>query len=203
MNTFNSLKKLIVGSFVATLVAAAAIVTVLAAPADIASADNRPPGGPRPGPSEIISGTRPARPISGTNPLTGTVRLEAAFKVISQRVANYDEHIERANAQVTKVNEFVTTQKAAGKDTSAVETALAAFSAAIPQAEAKFESAETLVNSHAGFDASGKVTDETQAKATLQSIQTAMREGDEILRKAQAELMKAMREFRRNNPSTP
>ena len=200
MNTFSSLKKMIVGSFFATVIAAAAVVAVMATPAEIASADNRPPGGPRPG--QVISGTRPTRPISGTNQITGTVRLEAAFKMVSRAVENYDEHITRANEQVTRINEFITTEKAAGKDTATLETAVAAFSAAIPQAQAKFDSAEAIVAAHDGFDADGKVTDETQAKTTVQNAQTAMREGSEILRKAQADMMKAMRDYRRANVTT-
>ena len=200
MNTFSSLKKMIVGSFFATVIAAAAVVAVMATPAEIASADNRSLGAPRP--SEIISGTRPTRPISGTNQIVITARLEAAFKIVSRAVENYDEHITRANEQVTRVNEFITTQKVAGKDTATLETAVVAFSATIPQAQAKFDSAEAIVAAHDGFDADGKVTDETQAKTTVQNAQTAMREGSEILRKAQADMMKAMRDYRRANVTT-
>jgi hypothetical protein len=203
-----SLKRLIIGSLLATALSAVAIVSVMASTVETANADTpRPPlpgqiitrtnEGPRP------EGPRPGRPISGTRELTGTARLEAGYKILSRAVANYEDVINRANEQLNRVNTLITNEKAKGKDTSGLETAASNFSKAIANADAKFDSAASIMSTHAGFDASGKVTDEALAKTTLQTAQTAMREGNEILRNAQRDLMKALRDYRRANSTTP
>jgi hypothetical protein len=80
-----------------------------------------------------------------------------------------DEHLARAQELIEKAT-------AKGRDASAVQAALDAFSAAVERSTPLYNEIDALISTHAGFDASGKVTDAAQAQATVQAVRTALKE---------------------------
>jgi hypothetical protein len=82
-----------------------------------------------------------------------------------------------ANTIAANAQNWINTLKAQGKDTTPLETALAAFNGQVAGAQTAHDTAAGLLATHAGYDASGAVTDAAQAATTLrqgyQSLQQA------------------------------
>lgn len=112
---------------------------------------------------------------------------------IYERMGKVDSFTEKAQNLIDRAKEN-------GKDVSAVQTALDAFTAAAKNAKPIYESMNGIVTSHQGFDANGNVTDPAKAKETVQ----AMREKFQAIRDAMNGTGKALREaikaFREANP---
>ena len=87
-----------------------------------------------------------------------------------------------------------------GKDVSAAQAALDAFADAAKDAKPIYTSAQSIVDSHTGFDANGKVTDSEQAKATVRSMGEKLKEIKETMGGAGKALRDALRAFREANP---
>ena len=107
------------------------------------------------------------------------------------------------DAQIAKFQERIDKAASKGKDVTALQSALDAFEAASKTAQPIYDSLESIVNSHAGFDADGKVTDAEQAKSTLQEMGAKLKEVKSSMDgtgKALREAFKAFREA--NKPAT-
>ncbi len=109
------------------------------------------------------------------------------------------KRLDRANKMATNIQSLIDKQKSKGKDTSTVETALAAFKAAIGSAQSSYNSASSTLNSHAGFDGNGQVTDAAQAKDTLQSVAKDFQQLNHTLGQAGKQLRQAIKDFRTAN----
>ena len=127
-------------------------------------------------------------------------RLEAVW---AREVAAYN----RAEARLAGVNEFIAKVQDGikrandkGWDTSAVQAALDAFQDAVQDARPILNSANGIVNSHKGFDDSGKVTDRTQAIETVKELGQHLKDAHAAMNgtgKALHEALKAFREAHR------
>ncbi|MCL5959687.1 MAG: hypothetical protein M1358_10315, partial [Chloroflexi bacterium] len=98
-----------------------------------------------------------------------------------------------------KVQSYIDNQKAKGKDTSSLETALANFKAAVATAQSDYDTAKSTLDARAGFDANGEVTDIAQARSTVQTAGKAERQFHQTMRKATVDLRKALRQYRQAN----
>lgn len=117
-------------------------------------------------------------------------KLTTFFSNVDQRIAQGQELIDKA--------------KAKGKNTSSLQSALDAFSAAVKQAEPIFQSTQSDLTSHAGFDENGKVTDSAQAFTTVISLGEKYREIRQLLMEPGKALRDAIKTFRSENaPPTP
>jgi len=117
-------------------------------------------------------------------------RIGKAFVDTDAKLAKFQERIDKAAGN--------------GKDVTDLQAALDAYSVAIKAAQPKYESMASIVNTHAGFDADGKVTDAEQAKSTVGQMRTSMQELKSTMGgtfKALREALKAFREA--NKPATP
>jgi cytochrome c556 len=104
-----------------------------------------------------------------------------------------------SEARLDKVQERIDKAKAAGKDVSAVQTALDNFRAALKTAKPIYESMNGLINSHQGFDADGKVTDAEKAKSTLKDVRGKSKEIKAALGGTGKALRDALKKFREAN----
>jgi hypothetical protein len=93
----------------------------------------------------------------------------------------------------------IATAKAKGKDTSALEQALATFRQKLATARTAWQSASDTLATHAGFDAQGKVTDAATARETLKSARSAMLSAHATVVGARVELRQALAAFRKAN----
>ncbi|HSA99259.1 MAG TPA: hypothetical protein VLE49_01325 [Anaerolineales bacterium] len=110
------------------------------------------------------------------------------------------ERFGRTDELVAKAQQLIDRAKAKGKDVSAVQTALDAFAAALKKAQPIYESIKGIVNSHQGFDSSGKVTDPVKAQETITAMRGKFKEIKAAMNGTGKALREAIREFRAANP---
>jgi hypothetical protein len=106
----------------------------------------------------------------------------------------------KAEDFVAKVQKLLDRASAKGKDVSAVQAALDAFTVALKNAKPVYESMKGIINSHQGFDASGKVTDPEKAKETVQAMHAKMQEIKTAMNGTGKALHEAIKAFREANP---
>lgn len=143
-----------------------------------------------------FAGSAAAAPATAKQPpanpaLTRTYRAQLKrLKLQQQRLAHADQFAAKVDALVVKL-------KVKGKDTDEIEAALADFRATMASARAEWQLAADLLAAHAGFDADGKVTDTTQAGATLKAAHGHMEQAHTIARGAAKEMRQALAQFRK------
>lgn len=133
----------------------------------------------------------------------GNKAIERAYAATRASLASTHARIEKATARAGKVAEWIGKAKAKGKNTAAVETALASFRSATDTARGTWREAEAILKTHSGFNNDGKVTDPGAAKATVESAAAKLKQTNATLREAYGALRKAINEWRRNNRETP
>lgn len=120
---------------------------------------------------------------------TGAVALENYLK--REQIALNDQgvRLQNANQVISATQSWINSLKTAGKDTSALESALSTYQSQVAAAQSDHDAAATILASPAGFDGSGKVTD---LKAALQTVLDAGKH----LRQAHLTLTQGTIEFR-------
>lgn len=108
----------------------------------------------------------------------------------------------KSDTMITKVQNLIDKAKANGKDVSALQSALDAFSAAEKNAKSIYDSAQSEISSHPGFDSDGKVTDATQASATVKDLGSKLKDIRQAFNGTGKALRQAIREFRQANHPT-
>jgi len=129
----------------------------------------------------------------------GGKRLEAAFKAEQKWLSIQQEHLNKAGEFADKVQTFIDEQK--GKDTSALEAALAAFNQQVAAAQGKHDNAASILSAHAGFDENGQVTNREAARETVKSAHEALANARKTLWQAERDLRKALKDWRQANKS--
>ncbi len=104
------------------------------------------------------------------------------------------------NSMTTRLQNLINRAAQNGKDVSAVQSALDAFEAALPDAKSAYESAQSMVDTHQGFDDSGKVTDTETARATVQALREKFKAVHDAMNGTGKALLEALRDFREANP---
>jgi chromosome segregation ATPase len=137
----------------------------------------------------------PAKPVADK----ANAALSRRYKEEQQRLKLQDARLNRAAEYAAKVDSIIAKLKAKGKDTAALEQAVAAFRAGIAQARAEWQAASDTLSTHSGFDADGKVSDADQARATLKSAHEHMQSAHTIARGAYKSLHEAIVAYRKAN----
>jgi hypothetical protein len=149
----------------------------------------------------------PAAPVYAD---TGTPPVAYAGGRVDERLARlYDreqhwldlqaDNLEHANEAVTRAQERVAGLKSQGKDTAALEAALAAIKQQIAAAQTAHDGAASILASHAGFGDGGKVIDREQARQTVTGAGDALRDAQLALKQARLDLLKALHDWRKAN----
>ena len=112
-------------------------------------------------------------------------------------------HLDNASKVAGQVQTYINNQDARGQDTSALVAALATFNQQQATAQASHTTAASILNTHAGFDNSGNVTDPTLAHQTLVDAHQALLDAHNVLKQAGEDLRKALQEYRDNHKPTP
>jgi hypothetical protein len=123
-------------------------------------------------------------------------RLE---RIWARQLRRY-ERFGRSDELVAKAQKLIDRAKANGKDVSSLQTALDAFAAALKKAQPIYESTKGIVNSHQGFDNTGKVTDPVKAQETVLDLRAKFQEIKIAMNGTGKALREAIREFRAANP---
>jgi chromosome segregation ATPase len=113
---------------------------------------------------------------------------------------------ERAEGQFTLTGKVVEKsqnliEKAREKDldVTSLEEALAVYEGAVAEAQTLYDSGQAIINTHAGFDADGKVTDPAQARETIDALREVVRDTRDAVHDANQALRQAFRDFRQAN----
>jgi DNA repair exonuclease SbcCD ATPase subunit len=124
-------------------------------------------------------------------------RLEKALQREQEWLDIQQNNLDRANELAEKVQARIDELKAEGKDTSALEAALATYRAEIADALASHNTAAGILSAHTGFDENGHVTDPEQARQTVLDARESLQDARLALRNALLDLRIAIRDFRR------
>ena len=122
--------------------------------------------------------------------------LEKMFKYEQQWLVKQQERLSKAGEFAAKVQTFIDELKAKGKDTAALEAALAAYNQQIATAQGQHDTAANILGTHAGFDADGHVTDRAQAKQTVKDARQALADAHKTLQQAGQDLRAALKAYR-------
>ena len=155
--------------------------------------------------SGMSLGYASAAPASGETPRPNA-KLTQMYRLEQQRLRVQGMRLTKAAGFATKFDTLIAKFKAKGQDTSALEQAVAAYRAAIEQARGEWTAAQSALTTHAGFGNDIKVTDATQARATLQSARSHREQAHTIAKGALHDLRRAFVAFRkahRNVPEVP
>jgi hypothetical protein len=145
-----------------------------------------------------VSGARAAGLYDDPQPGRGRgylLRLERLFQSQQERFDHQTGVLARAESLTEGVQGKIDKATARGLDATAVQAALDAFAAALPAAQTAHDQAGRLIESHAGFDDKGKVTDVASAVETIRGIHAAFREFVETLLPQFRALRRAIRAF--------
>jgi Sec-independent protein translocase protein TatA len=147
-------------------------------------------------PSTYAQGTNP--PTTPTKPADTEKYGEKLLERIKTNLAEMKAHLAKANEVVTKAQETIATAKSKGADTTKAEAALATFTSEVAKAQASYDAAQKLFDTHPGF-ANGAVTDKELAKQTVTDLAKNLREAQQTLAKASREFQKAAKDIRSEN----
>lgn len=142
----------------------------------------------------------PPAPKDNTHPATLNARLELAFAREQVLVKRIGLASTRSEAFIGKVQKMIDKAREESKDTTALQSSLNSFKSAMVKAKPFYTQAASIAAAHTGFDAAGKVTDAAQARATLQSLKTALQQHREAIGDTFKNLRAAIQAFRAANP---
>jgi len=140
---------------------------------------------------------------AGNNEISND-RLEALWQKMLKRYERVGKMFDNETKLIDRAEEMIDRLKQEGKPTAELESALKAYEDALKVAHPIYESCKGIINSHKGFDASGKVTDAEQAKETVKALAEKfgeIRNAMDGTGKALIELMKSIRDQYKPTPT--
>ncbi len=126
-------------------------------------------------------------------------RLEKAYQAELKQVDAQTNRLSTVDARVQKFSDRIAALKAQIKDTSALENALNNFKTMLATAHTDHDSAASILKTHAGFDANGKVTNAQLARDTVQQALMLLRDVPQTLRPSLRDMLQAIRQFIKAN----
>lgn len=134
--------------------------------------------------------------------LISNARLEQVWAKEQSRYQLLGRMFGDSDKMIANAQKLIDKAKTNGKDVSAVQSALDAFAAAVKQARTVYDGGQSVIASHQGFDSAGKVTDATQAKATVKSVMDIFKQIRQIVEGPRKALREAVKAFRDANKPT-
>jgi len=125
----------------------------------------------------------------------GGARLENLLKREQIVLTNQQQRLDLSNQAVAAAQTWISRLQEQGKDVAALQNALAAFQASLAQAQSSFNTAQNTLNAHAGFDGSGKVTDNPQALETVIQAGKAERQFHLTITQATIDFRQVVRQY--------
>jgi hypothetical protein len=133
---------------------------------------------------------------STTPPPANYAELQKQYNLRQLQLRSLDELLKRDDRRSAEVAKLIAYAKAAGKNTTALEQALATYRAKLGVARTAWYTAAAVLKTHTGFSAAGKVTNPDQARATLKAATSALEKSYLTARGAEELLNKALAAIR-------
>jgi hypothetical protein len=129
-----------------------------------------------------------ATPLTGQTADQITARLEKVYQNEQQALTRQETNFGNVDKLTTRVQEVIARLQEKGRDVIPLQTALSVFNAAMAGARSEHDRAVSILASHAGFDAGGKVTDQTLARTTVKDAGAAIKSARLMAQAAAKEL---------------
>ena len=126
-------------------------------------------------------------------------RLERAWAREQRVYSRMGKFFDNIDTRLERAQQLIDRAKANGKDVSALQAALDAFSAAVKQARPTYEGIKGIISSHQGFDNNGNVVDAVKALETVQDMHGKLKDTRRTVLPAAHALRQAIRDFRDAN----
>ena len=134
-----------------------------------------------------------------TPPAQTQITNERLEKIWARQLRLYNR-MGHTDELIARIQRLIDRAKTNGKDISAVQAALDAFSAAVKDAHPIYENMKGIINSHQGFDDNGKVTDPVKARETVKGMHGKVQEIKTVMNGTGKALRQAIKAFRQANP---
>jgi hypothetical protein len=141
----------------------------------------------------------PQAPQNPAGQAAGALRkaaLEKAFARENTASSAQAANLQRIAKLATTAQDWITKAQAKGWDVSDLQAALTTFNGQIANAQSLHNTAAGMLAAHAGFDASGKVTDPAGAAQTVKDARQSLKDAHGVIQQAAADLRSAIRTFR-------
>lgn len=125
--------------------------------------------------------------------------LSQAFAAEQTWLSKQQTAIDKADLAANKVQEIIDRAAAKGLDVTVLETALAAFQAAMATVKSDHQTAADILATHAGFDSNGVVTDRPTARQTVMDARRALGTAHMTMTQAFWDLRDAVRAWKDAN----
>lgn len=129
---------------------------------------------------------------STTPPPANYAELEKQYHLQQSQLRSLDELLKRDERRSAEVATLIARAKAEGKNTAALEQALADYRSKLGGARTAWYTAAVALKTHTGFSTAGKVTNADQARATLKAAKSALEQSYLTARSAEELLNKAL-----------
>jgi hypothetical protein len=147
-----------------------------------------------------ITGASAAGLNGKNNAQPGNSRLENVWARLQVTYQRQGDRLSNASTFITKLQALIDKANGNGWDTSAVQAALNALSAVIPAVQAAYDPGAAIIANHAGFDATGNVTDRSTAIATTKSLAQVLKDTRTTMNGTLKTLHEAVKAFRQAHP---
>jgi hypothetical protein len=127
-------------------------------------------------------------------------KLEEAYQKAQEWLSKQQTNIGKLNDAAIKLQTLIEKAKAKGLDTSSLEAVVSDINSQLPQSQSAHNQAASILGTHAGFDASGKVTDVAAARQTLNSVRESLNASKTINVSLAQELRDAIQAWKAAHP---
>lgn len=125
--------------------------------------------------------------------------LELLFDRVSLAAENQGNRIEYSKEIAAECQVWIDSLEAEGQDVSALEAALDEFKAQIAEAEGSHNAAVEALATHAGFGEAGDVIDARQARETIHTAASNLRQAHLTLTQATLDFRIVIRDWRQEH----
>jgi hypothetical protein len=149
-------------------------------------------------PSPATPQATPAAPqnLAGQAGAARRAALEKAFAHEQTASATQAANLQKIGRVAANAQALITKAQSKGLDVSGLQEALNTFNGQVADAQSLHDTAAGLLSTHAGFDASGKVTGVVAAAQTVRDAHQSLVDARTVIRQAVADLRSAVRAFR-------
>ena len=127
-------------------------------------------------------------------------KIWARERAVYNRLGKF---LKNADGRLTRAQELIDKASANGRDVSAIQAALDAFTEAVRKVRPTYDAAGGIVSAHQGFDANGNVIDQTRALQTVKDLGEDLKQIRQPLIESGKALREAVKAFRQANRPGP
>jgi hypothetical protein len=120
-------------------------------------------------------------------------RLETLYQKAKEIVSKEENRFEVASKLVEKIQQRIERVEKNGKDATPIKAVLMSFKGSIDAARLAFDKAKNILEAHQGFDANGKVIDETLARQTLKEFKMNMQSERGLVKNALSSVKESLK----------